>query len=107
MARNSAGKRKTKPTGSSERSPELDAAEEFVTDLPDREVMSLLPTSVGSLSGIGGLGGGLLGGDTATQPVSAPTSTPSVPLDTNPLSGQSLVGADQTAPIAQQSSSST
>jgi len=84
---------------------ESDTVNEQVVDLPDREVMSLLPTSLGSLSGLGGLGGGLLGGDgTTTQPVSAP-ATPTVPLDTNPLAGQSLTGADQTAPIAQQSSS--
>jgi len=70
--------------------------------MPDREVMSLLPSGLGSLTG-GGLGGGLLGGtDTTTTATPPPLPTPNLPLTDPPASG-SLASADQAAPIAQES----
>ncbi len=79
--------------------------EEAVADLPDREVMSLLPSGLGSLTGAG-LGGGLLGSGTGTQPVTTPATPPPLPTGSIPLPpADSLAGADQAAPIAQESSS--
>ena len=101
-------KRQQRPSTAEEKPGEHQDAltEEAIVDPPDREVMSLLPTSMGGLSGVGGLGGSLLGSGTApTHPTVPPLNTPTLPTGANPLPGQPLTGADQTAPIAQQSSS--
>src|SRR5438132_8020806 len=87
-------------------------AEESVLDLPKREVMSLLPTGLPSgLGGLGGIGGGLLGGDptsAAPQPTDATKNLGAVApqnniVDQNTLSpgATSSTGATQYSPVVQ------
>jgi len=92
--------------------PEPDTiTDEAVVDLPDREVMSLLPSNVGSLSGMGGLGGGglggsLLGGGGTTPTATAPPLPGGLPGTGVPIPNEPMTGATQTSPIAQSNATS-